>query len=350
MAKMPMTLRDVAELVGGRVEGDASREVRAIAPLEEASETDLTFADGEKHVARLPRSKAAAAIVGPEGPDAETAGMAMVRVPHVQAAMAALLGALAPPEEVPPPGVHASAVVADDAEIAPDAAVGPAAVVGPGARIGARSVLCAGAFVGREATIGEDSLLAEGAVVKARCVIGNRVRIGPNSVVGGDGFGYYFVEGEHRKVPHAGNVVIDDDVEIGACSCVDRAKFGSTHIGAGTKIDNLVQVAHSVRIGRGCLLAAEAGVAGSARLGNYVVMGGNSGIRDNITVGDGVQCAAFAAVAASVPAGQAVVGVPAGERREQFRIMKACAKVPDLLKRVRELEARLESRGTSTDD
>jgi len=348
MAKMPMTLREVADLLGGRVEGDESRMVRAIAPVEEAGEADLTFAAGEKHEAKLQRGQAGAAIVGPEVP-VPPAGTALVHVADVQAAMATLLGAMAEPEELPPPGTDPTAVVSGDAQVAPDAAIGPWAVVGAGARIGSRSVLCARAFVGRGAAIGSNVVLAEGAVVKAGCVLGDRVRIGPNSVIGSDGFGYYQADGEHHKIPHAGNVVIEDDVEIGACSCVDRAKFGTTRVGAGTKIDNLVQVAHNVRIGRGCLLAAECGIAGSARLGNYVVMGGNSGVRDNISLGDGVVCAAFAAVAQDVEPGTNVVGVPAGEARLQFRIIKASERLPDLLKRVRALEARLESRGTSTD-
>jgi UDP-3-O-[3-hydroxymyristoyl] glucosamine N-acyltransferase len=341
-----MTVRQIAELVGGAVEGDGSVTVRGLAAVETAGPEQLTFAADAKYAGRLAESKAAAAIVGDAPPAAR---MTLIRVGDVQRALAALLAALADPEDLPPAGVHPSAVVSADAEVAADAAVGPGVFVGSRARIGPRTALCANAFVGRGAVIGEDVIVWEGAAVKAGCTVGDRVRIGPNSVIGYDGFGYYQEEGVHRRIPHAGTVVIEDDVEIGACSCVDRAKFGCTRIGSGTKIDNLVQVAHNVRIGRGCLLAGQAGVAGSARLGDHVVAGGHSGIRDNVVVGDGVQLSAFAAVAGDVGDGEALAGVPAGPARQQLRIIKASERLPELLKRVRELEARLSALESSED-
>ncbi|MHC4982910.1 MAG: UDP-3-O-(3-hydroxymyristoyl)glucosamine N-acyltransferase [Planctomycetota bacterium] len=341
-----MTAREVADLVGGAVEGDESVEISAVASIEAAGGGDLTFAADAKHVAMLAASKAGAAIVGR---DLGKAPMTLIRVQDVQAAVAKVLGSLAEPEELPAVGVHPSAVVAADAAVAQDAAVGPGVFIGGGAKVGPRCAVCANAVVGARAVVGEETVLAEGVVVRADCVIGQRVRIGPNSVIGSDGFGYYLVDGVHHKIPHAGNVVIEDDVEIGACSCVDRAKFGSTRVGAGTKIDNLVQVAHNVQIGKGCFLVGQSGIAGSAKLGDYVVAGGHAGIRDNITVGDKVQCAAFAAVASDVPDGQIVAGIPAGPAKQQFRIVKASAKVPELLKRVRELEARVKRLESSKD-
>jgi len=346
MLDRPMTVRDVAALVGGTIEGDGSVEVRAIASIDMAGGCDLTFASDAKHAAALACSKAGAAIVGP-GP--VEAPMTLIRVANVQVAMAKFLGHLKGPEDLPPAGVHPTAIVAPDAEVASGAAVGPGAVIGPGAKIGSGSVLCANVVIGAKAVIGDQTVLAEGVVIKAGCAVGRRVRIGPNSVIGGDGFGYYFADGEHHRIPHIGNVVIEDDVEIGACSCVDRAKFGSTRVGAGTKIDNLVQVAHNVQIGRGCILVGQSGVAGSAKLGNYVVAGGHAGIRDNVTLGDGAQCSAFAAVASDVADGEVVAGIPAGPAKEQFRIVKACAKVPELLKRVRALEAKVNNLESSED-
>ena len=262
---------------------------------------------------------------------------------NVQAAVAALLGKLAVPTHLPPAGVDKTATVAADAELGEAVAVGPNVVVAPRAKIAAGTVLCANVVVGADAEIGPDCLLREGVCVLDGCKLGARVHIGPNSVIGYEGFGYYFADGAHRKVPHAGNVVIEDDVEIGACSCVDRAKFGSTRIGAGTKIDNLVQVAHNVQIGRGCILVGQAGIAGSAELGDFVIVGGSAGIRDNITVGAGAQVAAYSAVAEDVPDGQVVAGVPAGPARETMRTIKAMDKLPELLKRVRQLETRLEA-------
>jgi len=341
-----MTARQVAELVGGSVEGDGNVELLSVASIEAAGGSDLTFAGDSKHASRLARSKAGAAIVASEPAEA---AMTLIRVENVQAAVAKLLGHLAAPEDLPPVGVHQSAVIAADAEVSSEAAVGPGVTIGSGARIGAGAALCANVSIGARAVVGEQSVLSEGVVVKADCVIARRVRIGPNSVIGADGFGYYQADGVHHKIPHAGNVVIEDDVEIGACSCVDRAKFGSTRVGAGTKIDNLVQVAHNVQIGRGCILVGLCGIAGSAKLGNYVVAGGHSGVRDNITVGDGAQLSAFAAVASDVPDGEVVAGVPAAPAREQFRIVKASAKLPELLRRLRELESRIESLESSKD-
>jgi UDP-3-O-[3-hydroxymyristoyl] glucosamine N-acyltransferase len=341
MAIQPITVREVAEWLGGEVEGDPSARVWGLASLEAAGPADLSFAADEKRVARLPQSKAAAVLV-PAGSAAKPApGTALIRVKNVQAAVAKLLSRLAEPEDVPPPGVHPSAAIAPDAQVGQGVAIGPGVSIGARSRVGDGTVLYAHVSIGADAAVGRSCFLAEGVVIRQGCVAGDRVRIGPNSVIGWDGFGYFSENGVHHRIQHIGNVVIEDDVEIGACSCVDRAKFGSTRIGAGTKIDNLVQVAHNVQIGRGCILVGQCGIAGSAQLGNYVVIGGNAGIRDNISLGDGVQCSAFAAVAQDVAAGQVVVGVPARPAREALRIVMAEEKLPDLLKRVKELESRL---------
>ncbi len=338
MRKKRLTVRQVAELIGGTVEGDDTVQLDGVAAIDSAGGSDLTFATDEKHAARLAGSKAGAAIVSRSQP---AAAIPLIRVDDVQAALAGLLEHLAEPEDLPPVGIHASAVVAPDAEIADGAAIGPGVVIGPRAKVGRSCALCANATVGADVELGEEVVLHESVVVKYGCKVGNRVRIGPNSVIGHDGFGYYTTGGVHHGIPHIGNVVIEDDVEIGACSCVDRAKFGSTRIGAGTKIDNLVQVAHNVQIGKGCLLAGQAGVAGSAKLGRYVVLGGHAGIRDNISLGNRVQCSAFAAVAADVPDGQIVAGMPAEPAKEKMRAVMAQKKLPELLKRVKKLETRL---------
>jgi len=184
-------------------------------------------------------------------------------------------------------------------------------------------------------------VLAEGVVIRSQSVIGNRVRIGPNSVIGYDGFGFQTIDGVHHRVPHIGNVVIEDDVEIDACSCVDRAKFGSTRIGPGVKIDNLVMIAHNCRIGPGSILAGQVGIAGSVKLGRYCVLAGQVGLRDNISLGDGVQLGAQAGVIQNLPAGEQYAGHPARPVREMLRIWRSWPKLPDLIRHVRQLESRL---------
>jgi UDP-3-O-[3-hydroxymyristoyl] glucosamine N-acyltransferase len=346
MTAKTLTVRAIAEIVGGAVEGDGNVEIHGVAAIDTADAGEITFAADEYRAARLTECKASAAIVGKAAP---THAMPLVRVENVSEALAKLLAHLAPPPEVPPRGVHPSAVVDKDAFVDPSASVGPYAVVAKGAKIAAGCVLCANVCVGADASLGQNTHLAEGVVVKHGCVLGNNVRVGPNSVIGWDGFGYYTQRGVHHLIPHAGNVVVEDDVEMGACVCVDRAKFGSTRIGAGTKIDNLVQIAHGVQVGRGCLIVAQVGIAGSARLGNYVVLGGHAGIRDNVSLGDGVQCSAFAAVASDIGDGEIYAGIPAGPARQQLRIVQATAKLPDLLKQVRDLEARLKALESSND-
>ena len=338
-----MTLKTVAEFVGGTVEGDGELQISAIGSVDEAGDGDLTYAIDEHKATSLKTSKATAAIV-PHGLFVETVEnpqMGLIRVDNPEAAVAALLGHIAGPEDLPPVGIHPSAVIAPDAEISDDAAIGACAVVGNRAKIGKGSVLYSGAKVGADAVVGENCVLAEGVVVRYECVIGNRVRIGPNSVIGYDGFGYFFEGGVHHKILHPGNAVIEDDVELGACTCVDRAKWGSTRIGAGTKIDNLVQIAHYVQVGPGCLLASQVGVAGSSKLGKFVVIGGSCGIRDNISLGDGTKLGAAANLAHSTGPGEVLLGTPAKEIKAAMREMMALGKLPDLIKRVKKLERKI---------
>jgi UDP-3-O-[3-hydroxymyristoyl] glucosamine N-acyltransferase len=329
------------------VQGDESLIVHSIAPLEEATGEDLTFAD-DRHASGLSGTKAAAAIVA-HSARVDAASLALVRVDDVAGAMLALLTSLAGPEELPPPGIHPSATVAPDARIGSGVTIAAGAVVAAGAAVGDGSVLCANVSLGPGCVVGAGSVLFEGVVVRAASRIGDRARIGPNSVIGYEGFGYHTVGGVHRHVPHMGNVVIEDDVEIGACTCVDRAKFGSTVIARGAKVDNLVQIAHNCRVGSGSILTGQVGLAGSVKLGRYVVIGGHAGLRDNIEVGDGAQIAAYAGVAEDIPAGGRVAGAPARPAREALRIWQSWARLPDLLQRVKKLESRLEALESAED-
>ena len=345
-----MTLRTIAEFVGGTVEGDEELQVGSIGSLDEAGDGDLTYAINEHKATSLKSSKATAAIV-PHGASVKTVEnpqMALVRVANPEAAVATLLRRTGGPEDLPAVGIHPSAVIASDAEISDNVAIGPCVVVGQRAKIGDGSVLCPGAKVGADAVVGENCVLSEGAVVRYECVVGDRVRIGSNSVIGYDGFGYYYEDGVHHKIPHPGNVVIEDDVELGACTCVDRSKWGSTRIGAGTKIDNLVQIAHYVQVGPGCLLASQAGVAGSSKLGKFVVLGGSSGVRDNISIGDGTKLGAASNLAQSAGPGELLLGTPAKDAKNALREVLGISKLPDMIKRVKKLEKKiseLESKG-----
>jgi len=340
MSEKTLTVEHIAALIGAEIIGPAEGTIVSVAPLDQAGPSDLTFAVDKRYASRLADSRAAASIVSAPVDDAP---MCLLVVENVEAAVAKVLGDLAEERDRPQTGVDESARVSPQAELADDVAVGLGVTIGPGTRIGAGTVIHANVCISAGVSIGANTTLLAGAVILDRCVIGSGVIVGPNSVIGADGFGYFTQQGVHHKIPHIGNVVIEDDVEIGACSCVDRAKFGSTVIGAGTKIDNLVQVAHNVQVGKGCILCAQVGVAGSAKLGAYVVAGGHAGFRDNVTIGDQVRCSAFAAVASDVPDGAVVAGIPAHDARQTFRELRALERLPELLKKVRAIEARLES-------
>ncbi len=352
MFERPRRLSELAELLGATVEGDGSREVSALAAIDEAAPGTLTFATDAKRIARLGNCQAEGAIVplSEELPNALADQLTLLKVEDVQMALISLLQALAPPEDLPSAGVDASASVDPSAEVHASAAIGPFVRIGPGAVIEADCRLAAHASVGANVRLGKQCVLAEGAVIRYGSILGDRVRIGPNSVIGHDGFGYHFKDGVHHKVPHVGNVVIEDDVEIGACACIDRAKWGSTRIGQGAKIDNLVQIAHNVQVQPGAVMAALVGVAGSARIGRFAVLGGHVGVRDNIDVGDGTTIGACSCLAQSTPGGETLFGIPAKDARTKMRELSAQAKLPDLMKRIRQLEKRISDSGAATND
>ena len=340
MSEKTLTVRDIGELLGAEVHGPREGRITSVAALDQAGPADLTFAVDKRFASRLVASQAGCAIVSELVSDAP---MPLLVVDNVERGVAKVLGALAADYSGGPAGVDASARVSPQAELADDVAVGPGATIGPGTKIASGVVIHANVCIAGDVTIGPGSTLQQGAVVLDRCVIGCRVIVGPNSVIGADGFGYYTDQGVHHKIPHIGNVIIEDDVEIGACSCVDRAKFGSTIIGAGTKIDNLVQIAHNVQVGKGCFLCAQVGIAGSTKLGDYVAVGGHVGVRDNVTIGNQVQCAAYAAIASDIPDGAVIAGVPAHDAKHALRELQALQRLPELIKKVRAIETRLES-------
>jgi UDP-3-O-[3-hydroxymyristoyl] glucosamine N-acyltransferase len=326
-----MKLADLAERAGAALAGPGDLEVVEVTDLERAHPRALVMIADARRVPAADASAAGALLVAADAPP--TAKPAL-RARHVRAAFARVLALLAP-DEPPVPGVHPTAVIAPDAQVAADASVGPQAVVGPAAQVGARAAIGAGAVVGARARVGADSVLHPRVVVYPDTIIGDRVILHGGAVIGADGFGYATEEGVHLKIPHRGRVVIEDDVEIGANTTVDRATLGETRIGRGSKIDNLVQIGHNVTIGPGVLIAAQTGISGSVTIGEGAVLAGQVGVRDHVTIGARAVVLGGAGITKTIPAGATVSGVPARDHREQLRREAAVARLPEVLARLR---------------
>jgi UDP-3-O-[3-hydroxymyristoyl] glucosamine N-acyltransferase len=336
---MELTVKQLAERLNAELVGDGSGLIRSVGPVGAADQNTLTFLADEKHLSGLKAARAGAVMV------AKTiAGLSMPQlvVKNVNAALIEALKIFAPKIQPATTGVHPTAVVAEQVKLGKNISIGPCVVIETGAEIGENTIIAAGCKIGQNTKIGSNTRLDANVVVCHNCVIGNSCIIQANSTIGSTGFGYYFIDGAHRLIPHNGIVVIEDFVEIGANSCVDRAKFGQTRIGAGTKIDNLVQIAHNVTIGKCCLIVAEVGIAGSAKIGNGVVIAGQVGITDNIEIGDGAMIGARGCVLKSVAAGARVIGYPAAESKEMMRIWACTQRLPKLLEQFRELSSRVE--------
>jgi len=332
-----MTAAEIAAHLGGHVVGDGSIPLKGFAPADSARRGDLTFAENEEYFARAARSEASAILV--DGIAGET-DKVLIRVPKARVAFARTLN-LFFPEPAVTPGVHLSAVIASSARIDPTAQIGPHCVIGERVQIGPQCVLHGGNHLGVDSVLGEGTRLFPNVVLYARTQIGKRVAIHAGSVVGSDGFGYVFDRGAHQKVPQVGNVVIHDDVEIGAGVTIHRGALGSTVIGKGTKIDNLVQIAHNVVIGEHCIVVAQVGIAGSTKLGNYVTLAGQVGLAGHLKIGNQVTVAAQSGVMNDIPDGEKWLGAPAQPDRQMKRIFIAMQRLPELLQRVSQLEKRL---------
>jgi UDP-3-O-[3-hydroxymyristoyl] glucosamine N-acyltransferase len=337
---MPPTLADYAVRVGGTVRGDATVPISGIASVDDVDASSLTFATDERYLRAALATRAAAVMTEPAlAASIDSPRKPLLLVPSARAALATLLAALEP---APParPFRDASAVVDPTAVIGPDVHVGPLVAIGPGANVGAGSVLLAGAVVGAGARLGRDCTLHPRAMLLERCVAGDRVTLQAGAVVGSDGFGYVFIDGHFAKIPQVGDVVLGDDVEIGANTCIDRAQTGSTTIGTGTKIDNLVQVGHNCRIGKHCGFAAMTGLAGSTVIGDYTVVGGQSAFKGHITVGSRVRIAGNTMVWADVADDATISGQPAHDHREELRLQVRLRNLDKLFERVTALEQR----------
>lgn len=334
------TVSEVAARLGGVCEGSDDAPITGIAGIRDAQPGDLSFVSNPRYAAEAASSQATALLV-PEAWN-RPSPCTLIRVPNADAAFAQAVEWFAPPVYVPAPGIHASAVISPGAAVGREVHVGPHTVIESGAKIGDRVILEAGVYVGPDVEIGEGTRLYPHVSVRERCRIGCRVILHNGVVIGSDGFGYTVdTKGVRTKIPQVGAVWIGDDVEIGANTTVDRARFGKTIIGRGVKIDNLVQIGHNAVIGDHTVIVAQVGVAGSATLGSRVVVAGQVGIAGHLFVGDGAMIGAQSGVVNNVPAGAFMLGSPAWPAEDTARVLAVMHRLPDLKKRLLELERAL---------
>ena len=331
-----MNLRELAGRINARLAPDAADiEIRGVASLADANPGDLSFFGNPKYIAALRKSRATAILV----PDSFEEDIPCIRL-HVAdpaSAFAEILPLFAPEPILRDPGIHPTAVISPQATLHEGCSVGAYVVVERGAHIGARCIIEPHSFIGQESRLGDDCHVHPHVTVRERCHIGHRVVLHSGVIIGGDGFGYEFRNGRQEKIPQTGTVQIDDDVEVGANSAIDRARFGRTWIQRGTKIDNLVQIGHNVTIGEHCILCAQVGISGSTRIGNHVTLAGKVGLSGHIEIGDKVMIGAMSGLAKNVPSNTIMFGAPAQpirEYKENYALLKNIRKLYDRVKAI----------------
>lgn len=332
-----MKLKEIAEYLKGELKGDPGLEIKGVEGIEEAREGDITFLRAEK----LPEGlelKAGAIIVKEF---LEGIPISQIKVKNPQYAFARLLE-LFYVKKRETSGISKEAFIEEGVELGKDLSIYPFAYISRGARIGDNTIIGPHVFIGEDVRIGHDCLIYPGVVIRERVCIGNRVIIHSGTVIGSDGFGYVFQEGRHYKIPQVGGVIVEDDVEIGANVTIDRATKGNTVIMRGTKIDNLVQIAHNVRIGPHCIIVAQTGIAGSSELGAGVILAGQVGIADHIKIGNGVRIGAQSGIMEDLPSGT-YFGTPSLPHREWFRLYALYKRLPELFKKIKELEEKIQN-------
>jgi UDP-3-O-[3-hydroxymyristoyl] glucosamine N-acyltransferase len=331
-----LTAADVARLTGGEIVGDADAPITAVAALDRATASDLSFYASSRYAAEFASSGAGVVLVAAEFRDVPSAARARVVVPRPHEAMLAVLPHLyrAPPRE---PGIHPTAVLGRGVTLGDEVTIGAFVVLGDGVSLGARAWIGSHCVVGDGSHVGEDARLHPAVTLYANSVVGRRVILHSGVRLGADGYGYVFRGGAHEKVPHVGRCVVEDDVEIGANSTIDRGSVGDTVIGAGSKIDNLVHVGHNVRVGKLCLLMAQVGIAGSAVVEDGSILAGQAGIGGHVVIGRGAKIGGQAGVFGDVPAGQTWSGYPARPHRESMRAHAALFKLAPLATRLERL-------------
>lgn len=334
---MPTTVEQIAALVGGHVLGDAELTIESARPLGDAQAGDLTFLENERHLSALIASPASAALVPMSVKPEQVPGKVLIGCAEPLMSFAQVVLQLRSAVPLPVAAIHPRAIIDPSVQIGPGASIAAGVTIEAGVVIGARVNLAAGVVVGRGCRLGDDVQLFPNVVLYPQTILGHRVTIHAGSVIGADGFGYRLQQGKHVKVPQLGYVEIGDDVEIGACTTIDRGTFGATSIGTGTKIDNLVQIGHNCKIGKHNLLVSQLGIAGSSSTGDYVVIAGQVGVTDHVHIGDRTIIGAKAGVTKDIPPDQRMLGAPATPEREQKRILMSVERLPEMRRQLRRI-------------
>jgi UDP-3-O-[3-hydroxymyristoyl] glucosamine N-acyltransferase len=336
---MQKTLKDIAEIIGGEIIGDAGVQITGVAGIKEAEDGDITFLANPKYAPLINTTRASAIIADY---DCKAALKPIIRTQNPSLAFAKIISFFTPEEQIKPVSVHKSAVIGKGVSLGKNVGIGPYAVIEDEVSLGDNSTIYSGVFIGHHTKIGSCALIYPNVSIRERVSIGNNVIIHSGTVIGSDGFGYVAVEGKHRKIPQRGIVEIADDVEIGANVTIDRARFAKTIIGRGTKIDNLVHIAHNVTVGEDSLIIAQAGISGSTIIGNNVIIAGQAGLVGHIKIGDGAVLAAQAGVTKSVPENTMVSGYPARKHENALRVDACVQNLPKLYEEIKELKNKIE--------
>jgi len=338
---MKITVSDIADKIGAKLIGGSSVEIEDISPIQNSHKGHISFISNKKYTKYLTTTKASAVIIGMDIDVEAIKGKTLLQVKNPYFAFSKVVKLLYPDKLLIEEGIHSSAVIGEKTDLGTDVSLGAHVVVGRGCAIGDRTALMPGVVVGDGAKIGADCKIYSNVSIRENVIIKNRVIIHNGTVIGSDGFGFAFEEGKYHKIPQIGTVVIEDDVEIGANTSIDRAALGQTVIARGTKIDNLIQIAHNCKIGEDCVVASQAGISGSTVIGNRVQIGGQAGFVGHISIGDGAIIAAQSGVTKSVENGKYIYGTPAEDYKKAFRIQAALRRLPELLKEIVRIKKRI---------